>query len=169
MRVTPVRYFGAQGRLIYSVENPAKLSYATAGINLYDPRPVAEPDDLFLPELRPANSISAYYQFTGGGAVSNLNLAATYRITNNFALSYLTRFDALDHSFLENWAGFRVISSCDCWVVDLAFIDRVNPNTTGVRVQFSLVGLGTFGQQPAGSHFNAFPNAVGTTGVGRSY
>ena len=169
MRVTPVRYFGAQGRLIYSVENPAKLSYATAGINLYDPRPVAEPDDLFLPELRPANSISAYYQFTGGGAVSNLNLAATYRITNYFALSYLTRFDALDHSFLENWAGFRVISSCDCWVVDLAFIDRVNPDTTGVRVQFSLVGLGTFGQQPAGSHFNAFPSAVGTTGVGRSY
>jgi LPS-assembly protein len=169
LRVTPVRYFGAQGRLIYSVENPAKLSYATAGVNLVDPRPVAQPDDLFLPELRPANSISAYYQFTGGGAVENLNLAATYRVTNNFALSYLTRFDALDHSFLENWAGFRVISSCDCWVLDMAFVDRSNPNTTGVRVQVSLVGLGTFGQQQGGGAFGGFPRVVDTTGVGRSY
>jgi hypothetical protein len=169
LRVTPVRFFGAQGRLIYAVENPAALSYATAGVNLFDPRPVAGPDDLFLPALRPANSISVYYQFTGGGAVENLNLTATYRVTDNFALSYLTRFDALDRSFLENWAGFRVISSCDCWVVDLAFIDRVNPDTTGVRVQVSLVGLGTFGQQQSNAAFGGFPRAVDTTGVGRSY
>ena len=174
LRVTPVRFFGAQGRLIYSVENPAKLSYATAGVNLYDPRPVAGPDDVFLPELRPANSISLFYQFTGdqfgisGGGVENINLAATYRVTNNFALSYLSRFDALDRSFLENWAGLRVISSCDCWVVDLAFVDRSNPDTTGVRVQVSLVGLGTFGQQP-GAGFGGFPRVVDTTGVGRSY
>ena len=169
LRVTPVRFFGAQGRLIYAVENPAALSYATAGVNLFDPRPVAGPDDLFLPSLRPANSISVFYQFTGGGAVENLNLTATYRVTDNFALSYLTRFDALDHSFLENWAGLRVISSCDCWVVDLAFIDRVNPDTTGVRVQVSLVGLGTFGQQQPNTAFGSFPSAVDTTGIGRSY
>lgn len=175
LRVTPVRFFGAQGRLVYAVENPAKLSSATAGINLYDPRPVSGPDDLFLPELRPANSISAYYQFTGdqfgvsGDGVESINLAATYRVTNNFALSYLTRYDAIARSFLENWAGFRVISSCDCWVVDLAFVDRVNPDNTGVRVQVSLVGLGTFGQQQGGGGFGGFPRAADTTGIGRSY
>lgn len=168
LRLTPVRFFGAQGRLIYAVEDP-RLSYATAGINLYDPRPVSGPDDLFLPELRPANSLSIYYQFTGGGAVENLNLATTYRVTNNFALAYLTRFDALDNSFLENWAGFRVISECDCWVVDLAFVDRVNPDTTGVRVQVSLVGLGSFGQQPFGGSSVGVPRPLDTTGVGRSY
>jgi len=174
LRVTPVRFFGAQGRLIYAVESPAKLSYATAGINLFDPRPISGPDDLFLEELRPANSISAFYQFTGdqfgisGDGVENINLAATYRVTNNFALSYLTRFDALDRSFLENWAGLRVISSCDCWVVDVAFVDRANPDTTGVQVQVSLVGLGSFGQQP-GAGFGGFPRAAPTTGVGRSY
>jgi LPS-assembly protein len=169
MRLTPVSFFGANGRVIYGVQNPTKLSYATAGINLYDPRPIAGPDDLFLQGLRPANSISAFYQFTGGGAVENINLAATYRVTNNFALSYLTRYDALDHSFLENWAGFRVISSCDCWVVDMAFVDRSNPDTTGVRVQVSLVGLGTFGQQQSGTGFGGFPRVNETTGIGRSY
>jgi LPS-assembly protein len=169
-RVTPVSFFGVQGRLIYSVETP-QLQYATVGANLWDPRPIAGPDDLFLPQLRPVNSLSVFYQFTGGGAVENLNVAATYRVTNNLALSYLTRFDALDNSFLENWAGFRLISSCDCWVIDFAFIDRVNPDTTGVRVQVSLVGLGSFGQQPFPQTFAgaAVPRAIDPTGVGRSY
>ena len=168
LRVTPVRFFGAQGTLIYAVEDP-RLSYATAGVNLFDPRPIAGPDDLFLEQLRPANSLSIYYQFTGGGVVENLNVATTYRVTDNFALSYLTRFDALDNSFLENWAGFRLISSCDCWVVDLAFVDRVNPDTTGVRVQVSLVGLGSFGQQPFAGAYGSVPRQIDATGVGRSY
>jgi lipopolysaccharide assembly outer membrane protein LptD (OstA) len=168
LRVTPVRFFGAQGRVIYAVEDP-RLSFATAGINLFDPRPIAGPDDLFLEQLRPANSLSIFYQFTGGGAAENLNVAATYRVTNNFALSYLTRFDAIDNSFLENWAGFRLISSCDCWTVDLAFVDRVNPDTTGVRVQVSLVGLGSFGQQPFAGATGTLPRPIDATGIGRSY
>lgn len=168
LRVTPVRFFGAQGRVIYAVEDP-RLSYATAGINLFDPRPIAGPDDLFLEQLRPANSLSIFYQFTSGGAAENLNVAATYRVTNNFALSYLTRFDAIDNSFLENWAGFRLISSCDCWTVDLAFVDRVNPDTTGVRVQVSLVGLGSFGQQPFAGATGTLPRPIDTSGIGRSY
>lgn len=168
LRVTPVRFFGAQGRVIYAVEDP-RLSYATVGVNLFDPRPIAGPDDVFLEQLRPANSLSVFYQLTGGGVVENLNVATTYRVTNNLALSYLGRFDALDNSFLENWAGFRLISSCDCWVVDLAFVDRVNPDTTGVRVQVSLVGLGSFGQQPFGGNYNALPRQIDATGIGRSY
>lgn len=169
-RITPVTFFGMQGRLVYSVENP-RLQYAAVGANLWDPRPIAGPDDLFLPQLRPVNSLSLFYQFTGGGAVENLNVATTYRVTNNFALSYLGRFDALDNTFLENWAGFRLISSCDCWVVDVAFIDRVNPDTTGVRVQVSLIGLGSFGQQPFQHTFAgaALPRQIDPTGVGRSY
>lgn len=168
LRVTPVPYFGAQGRVIYAVEDP-RLSFATVGANLFDPRPIAGPDDLFLPQLRPVNSLSLFYQFTRGGAVENLNVATTYRVTNNVALSYLGRFDALDNSFLENWAGFRLISSCDCWVIDFAFVDRVNPDTTGVRVQVSLVGLGSFGQQPFDQGFAALPRPISTTGIGRSY
>ncbi len=168
VRVTPVPFFGAQGRIIYAVEDPS-LSFATVGANLFDPRPIAGPDDLFLPQLRPVNSLSLFYQFTRGGAVENLNVATTYRVTNNFALAYLGRFDALDNSFLENWAGFRLISSCDCWVIDFAFVDRVNPDTTGVRVQVSLVGLGSFGQQPFDQGFAGLPRPISTTGIGRSY
>ena len=78
------------------------------------------------------------------------------------------------HRFLENWAGFRLISSCDCWMIDLAFVDRFNPNETGVRVLVSLIGLGSVGQ-PTNRGFTGY-NAYGTnarqidtTGVGRSY
>jgi hypothetical protein len=57
LRVTPVSFFGAQGTIVYAVEDP-RLSFATAGINLTDPRPVAGPDDTFLTALRPVNSLS---------------------------------------------------------------------------------------------------------------
>ena len=186
LRLTPVSFFGAQGTIVYAVENP-RLSFATAGINLTDPRPVAGPDDTFLPELRPVNSLSVYYQFTGAtasgttttepsptptpGSVENLNVAATYRITNNFGLSYLGRYDVIANRFLENWAGFRLISSCDCWMVDVAFVDRFNPNETGVRVLVSLIGLGSVGQ-PTNRGFTGYglqPRQIDTTGVGRSY
>lgn len=186
LRLTPVSFFGAQGSIVYAVENP-RLSFATAGINLFDPRPIAGPEDTFLPELRPVNSLSIFYQFTGSsalqatntspsptptpGSVDSLNVAATYRVTNNIGLSYLGRYDAVAHKFLENWAGIRLISACDCWVIDLAFVDRVNPPETGVRVLVSLVGLGSFGQQNFYQAFPGYtnPRQLDLTGVNRPY
>src|SRR5262249_42399994 len=99
LRLTPVSFFGTQGSIVYAVEHP-RLSYASIGVNLYDPRPIAGPEDTFLPDLRPVNSLSVFYQFTGSSAlgttttsepsptptpssVDSLNLAATYRVTNN--------------------------------------------------------------------------------------
>jgi hypothetical protein len=105
-------------------------------------------DDLSLPGLRPTNSASIFYQFNSGGTVENVNLATTFRVTDRVAISYFGRFDALVGRFLENWGGLRIISGCDCWVLDLAFVDRSNPDEFQVRVLFSLVGLGSFGQQP---------------------
>ena len=67
--------------------------------------------------------------------------------------------DALAGRFLENWAGLRVISGCECWVLDFAFIDRVNPNEQEFRVLFSLVGLGSFGQNPFGQQAGSLGRA----------
>ena len=144
---SPVSFFSAQGHLTYSPLD-RRLLYADAGLTVVDPRPIAAPDDLFLVALRPTNSASLFYQFNAGGTLENINLTTTYRLTNNFSVAYLGRYDAVQSQFLENWLGFRAISSCDCWVIDFAFIDRSNPPEREYRVLFSLVGLGSFGQQP---------------------
>jgi hypothetical protein len=141
---------------IYSIIDK-EVVFASVGAHLFDPRPVVGEDDLFLPGLRPLNSLSVSYQFntpfevgaTKFEGVDSINLATTYRVNNQIALSFLGRFDATDGlKLLENWTGLRLISSCECWVIDLAFVDRVNPDEQQVRVLFSLVGLGSLGQQP---------------------
>ncbi len=156
LRVTPTGWLGAQGRTVVTVDDPG-LAFAEVGFQLTDPRPVVGDSDVFLPGLRPVNSASAYYQFTSGGEVNNLNLATTFRVTDHVALSWLGRLDLQVSKFLENWIGIRLISGCDCWVVDLALVDQVNPDELELRVQFSLVGLGSFGQQPFGTGPGFFP------------
>lgn len=153
LRVTPMPWFGVSGRGVWSfAEN--RLLYAEAGVNFFDPRPVRLADDQAIASLRPTNSASIFYQFNSGGTLENVNFAATMRVTDHFAFAYLGRFDALDTRFLENWLGLRVISKCECWVLDFAVVDRVNPDEKEFRVLFSLVGLGSFGQNPFGSRTN---------------
>lgn len=147
LQLTPVTFAAARSSAVYSLQQ-TKLLFAEIGAHLYDPRPIPQSDDLALPGLRPVNSASVFYQFNSGNTVNNVNFATTFRVTDRLALSYFGRFDALVGRFLENWAGLRVISGCDCWVLDLALVDRVNPDELQVRVLFSLVGLGSFGQQP---------------------
>ena len=160
-RLTPVSWAGLTSQAVYSpVDN--KFIFANVGANIFDPRPIEGEGELFQPQLRPPHSASVFYQFNTNGAVENLNLATTFRINNHLAISYLGRFDGESGRFLENWAGFRVISDCDCWVFDAAFVDRVNPDEVEFRFRFSLVGLGTFGQSPFAEFGNAFPTPTST-------
>ena len=158
LRLTPFPWLSASGRGIWSFAQN-KVLYAEAGLSFFDPRPVKLDDETSLLALRPVNSASLFYQFNSGGTVENLNLATTWRLSDHFALAYLGRFDALAGRFLENWAGLRVISGCECWVLDFAFIDRVNPNEQEFRVLFSLVGLGSFGQNPFGQQAGSLGRA----------
>lgn len=149
LRLTPFPWLSASGRGIWSFTQN-KLLYSEAGVSFFDPRPVKLDDETSLVSLRPVNSASLFYQFNSGGTVENVNFATTWRLNDHFAFAYLGRFDALAGRFLENWAGLRVISACECWVLDFAFVDRVNPDEQEFRVLFSLVGLGSFGQNPFG-------------------
>jgi LPS-assembly protein len=160
-RLTPVSWAGLTSQAVYSpVDN--KFIFANVGANIFDPRPIEGEGELFQSQLRPPHSASIFYQFNTNGAVENLNLATTFRLNNHLAISYLGRFDGESGRFLENWAGFRVISDCDCWVFDAAFVDRVNPDEVEFRFRFSLVGLGTFGQSPFAEFGNAFPTPTST-------
>jgi len=159
-QLTPVNWASLRSRAVVSVADQSLL-FAEVGANLLDPRPRPSGDTALLPGLRPANSATLYYQFNSGGALENLNLAATYRLNDHIAASYLGRYDILTGRFLENWLGLRLISPGDCWVVDLAVVDRVNPDELDFRIQVSLVGLGSLGDSPFRSFTNAFPSVLG--------
>lgn len=159
-RVTPVDWAAVRSRAVVSVAD-RKLLFAEVGARIFDPRPKLAQNTKLLPGLRPANSATLYYQFNSGGTLENINLAATYRLTDHLAASYLGRFDVLERRFLENWAGLRLISFGDCWVVDVAFVDRVNPDEQAVRFQVSLIGLGSLGESPFRQFTSTFPSVGG--------
>ncbi|MDG1958026.1 MAG: LPS assembly protein LptD [Candidatus Binatia bacterium] len=159
-QVSPVNWASVRSRAVVSVADRSLL-FAEVGANLFDPRPRPVGDSALLPGLRPANSATLYYQFNSGGALENLNLAATYRLNDHIAASYLGRYDVIAGRFLENWLGLRLISPGDCWVVDLAVVDRVNPDEIDFRIQVSLVGLGSLGDSPFRSFTNSFPSVGG--------
>jgi hypothetical protein len=47
----------------------------------------------------------------------------------------------------------RLISRCNCWVVEAGVADKFNPDERLFRVQFTLVGLGSFGRSPANRNY----------------
>jgi LPS-assembly protein len=50
--------------------------------------------------------------------------------------------------FLERDYLLRIISRCNCWVIEAGFADKFNPDERQFRIQFTLVGLGSFGPDP---------------------
>jgi hypothetical protein len=58
--------------------------------------------------------------------------------------------------FIEQIYLLRVLSRCDCWAIDFAFQDRADTDERLVRVQLTLVGLGTTGTGQANRNFGGF-------------
>jgi lipopolysaccharide assembly outer membrane protein LptD (OstA) len=55
--------------------------------------------------------------------------------------------------FLERDYLVRLISRCNCWVIEAGVADKFNPDERLFRVQFTLVGLGQFGQSPLNRNY----------------
>jgi LPS-assembly protein len=98
------------------------------------------------------------------GGVEEVAGGVYVRLGNYMGISFLARYDLTDEiddpHFLERSAVFRLLSRCNCWVLDLGVTDRFDTNETAVRVQFTLVGLGSFGGLPG------LRNYVGMAGLG---
>ena len=67
--------------------------------------------------------------------------------------------------FLERDYLVRLISRCNCWMIEAGVADKFNPDERLFRVQFTLVGLGAFGQG-ANRSFVGFSGLAGG-GLGR--
>jgi len=67
--------------------------------------------------------------------------------TENIKFGYYGRYDDLNSEFLENKFGMRLSSKCNCWVLDVEVLDRINPNNTTLAFTFTLIGIGEIGSE----------------------
>jgi hypothetical protein len=152
LRAAPTTFVTFDGRTDFDANNGR-----TKGANLYlalsDPRNFTE--DFSLPSLRGRSRLSLGYRFVANSTIEELNGGLLFRLSKRYYGAFEARYDNLSKKFLEVGGGLRVISDCECWVVDIGVSDRVNPNETQARVLVSLVGLGQVGREPFGSTFGA--------------
>jgi LPS-assembly protein len=142
LRVTPSRLFSL--RYESSVDaRDQRLTAASISLVMRDPRPRSAEG---LLQSGDRASLGVGYRFISDNRVEELDGALTVPLADTLSVFYLTRYDQLARTFLENTGGFRFFSQCRCWILDLAVSNRVNPNETEVRAQVTLVGLGSIGR-----------------------
>jgi lipopolysaccharide assembly outer membrane protein LptD (OstA) len=126
----------------FATYNPGvnELSSAAAGIRF------REPQRVFGQEIRPRlltrATLNVQYRFITDNIVQLLDSTFALPVTDRIAALYAMRYDINIGSFLENYVGVRLLSSCDCWALNLGITQTRNPNEVQVHAQFTLAGLG---------------------------
>jgi LPS-assembly protein len=69
------------------------------------------------------------------------------KLTDSIKLGYYGRYDDVEGEFIESKFGVRYVSACKCWIFDVNFSDRINPDETKVLFNITLVGLGELNQR----------------------
>jgi LPS-assembly protein len=117
-----------------------ELSSATVGIRLREPQQVFGKD--IRPRLLTRATFNVEYRFITDNIVQLLDSSIALPITDRIAALYAMRYDINAGSFLENYVGMRLLSSCDCWALNVGMTQTRNPNEFQVQAQFTLAGLG---------------------------
>ncbi len=152
LRLAPTSFATFEGRADYDV-NEGKTKGANLFLSLSDPRTFT--DDYFLQSLRGRSRVTFGYRFVANSALEEANGGLLLRLTKRYYGAFEARYDNLSKKFLEVGGGLRVISDCECWVLDVGVANHINPNETTARVLVSLVGLGQVGREPFGRTFGA--------------
>ena len=116
------------------------ISSAVLGVRLTEPLRAFEKGG--RPRLFTRATFAAEYRFITDSILQLLDSSIALPVTDRVALLYAMRYDIDAGSFLENYAGLRLLSSCDCWALNLGVTDTRNPNEVQVQAQFTLAGLG---------------------------
>jgi lipopolysaccharide assembly outer membrane protein LptD (OstA) len=179
LRVTPVSWGGITYNTTFDVENGKTLQQAVGLVlrepwwtpptdrpNFQNPTSIgvqyrfidsnAGRDFVTGPERR---------FFTNANDVEEIDGAFYLRITDYLGFAFLARYalaptvgpnpddpnltKTFGPRFLERDYLARFISKCNCWILEAGLSERSDTNDTTFRVQFTLYGLGTFGQGPA--------------------
>ena len=70
---------------------------------------------------------------------AGLNKTTAHRLLAGLAAHSLADHDADTGRY---FVGVRLLSSCDCWALNIGFTQTRNPNEVQVHAQFTLAGLG---------------------------
>ncbi len=138
-RINPSRYFTAD---MASTYDPSATTFTSMQVSLFaeDPRDLRTPDHQLL-ETRSSARIS--YRVLSQNTLQEVDDNLVLRLTNWAGFRWNSRYDIVQNRFLENYFGLRLLSTCDCWALDVAVVDRTNPQEVEVRTQVTLVGLGS--------------------------
>jgi hypothetical protein len=167
-RLTPVSYGGFGYNATVSFQEH-KLIGQSVGAFLREPwEPPAGLENLQQPSmlvaayrfvtenasrgLAPNSAEEALFRNDG---VQELSAGVYLRLGERLGVSYLTRYDftntvvpgreRIGPHFLEQLFLIRLLSRCNCWMVDIGVRDRFDTGETSGVVQFTLVGLGSAG------------------------
>jgi LPS-assembly protein len=181
LRVTPVDWLGLTYTSTLGTQDASLRGLAT-GVLLREPGYTPGPRG-----LQSATSVALSYRFiesgvnqTAGGpqsllltsaGVNELDASVYLRLGEYLGFTFLMRYDlnttplatggTLGPHFLERDYFVRLISACNCWVLEAGVADKTNPDERLFRVQFTLVGLGSFGKSPLPSSYTRLSTLPG--------
>lgn len=152
LRVNPGRIMSAR---IQSTYDTSDTELSSAAIELG----VREPARLFpegkRPRLLTQMALSFAYrfirentlatEFDTEGDIQQIDSGFIVRLTDRIGVQYATRYDIRGNKFLQNYFGFRLLSACDCWSLNVGLLDTSNPDEIQLQAQLTLVGLGSVG------------------------
>ncbi len=140
-RINPSRALSVRFHSNYDAGNN-NITAARLGIFIEDPRtrPAGSSD---MPRLDTRTSAGISYRFLTQNQLQEVDDNIVIRLTDWAGFLYSSRYDIVANRFLDNYFGLRLISTCDCWALDFAVVDRTNPQEVEVRAQLTLAGLGS--------------------------
>ncbi|MFQ5665636.1 MAG: LPS-assembly protein LptD [Candidatus Binatia bacterium] len=152
--VNPSRAFSLRFLTNYDA-GTNNISAARVGLFVEDPR---EPPGSTARRLRIRSSASVSYRFLTQNLLQELDDNVVLRLTDWAGFRFASRFDVVANRLLDAFFGLKLVSSvCDCWSLDLGVVDRINPQEVQVRVQLTLVGLGSVGSTRGQSRYRVVP------------
>ncbi len=180
VRLTPLDYLGLTYNTTVSVEQ-REIRGLSTGIFMREPwwtppnivRNFQSPTTIGLSYRfvqsdvnRSAPSPAVESPLFNSAGVNELDGSFYLRLGDYLGFTFLSRYDlsttttgttsTLGPHFLERDYLLRLISRCNCWVLQAGVSDKTNPDERLFRVQFTLFGLGSFGRTPVPPGFVGF-------------
>lgn len=102
--------------------------------------------DIALPGLdNGGSSLALAYRYVRGGLLESAEGRIDVPLMSRVGIALSGRYDLAGDEFVERAAGVKIGSSCDCWALDIGYVERVNPDEGQLRVLVELSGLGDLG------------------------
>jgi hypothetical protein len=183
LRLTPVDYLGLASDVTFGVVDSAFRGFSVGGL-FREPWWTPPPGHRF----QSPSSIGVSYRFieksanrpvAGSAAesalfftngVNQVDGSLYLRLGDYIGFTFIARYDlstttlgteTLGPHFLERDYLLRIISRCQCWVIEAGLADKTNPDERLFRVQLTLLGLGSFGRSPAARNYVGFAPLAG--------